>query len=80
MAVDRDGGLAVAHVAAGNVWVFGRLGEPLYRIVSPTGGLFMTNVAFGGAENRHLFIVDSDTGAVLRAELPAPGLTLYSHM
>jgi gluconolactonase len=79
MAVDRDGGIAVAHVASGNVWVFSRIGEPIFRIVSPTGGLFMTNIAFGGPENRHLFIVDSDNATILRVELPTPGLTLYSH-
>jgi gluconolactonase len=79
MAVDRDGGIAVAHVASGNVWIFGRVGEPLYRIVSPTGGLFVTNLAYGGPENRHLHIVDSDTASILRVELPVPGLKLYSH-
>lgn len=79
MAVDEQGGIAVAHVAAGNVWIFSRTGEPLYRIVSPTGGLFFTNVAFGGPDNRYLYIVDSDTATILRAELPVPGLKLYSH-
>ncbi|WP_070154525.1 SMP-30/gluconolactonase/LRE family protein [Sphingobium phenoxybenzoativorans] len=79
MAVDQDGGIAVAHYGGGSVWVFSRIGEPLYRIQSPTKGLSFTNVAFGGPENRHLFIVDSDNAAILRAELPTPGLPLYSH-
>ena len=79
MAVDAEGGIAVAHVGAGQVWVFSKIGEPLYRIRSPLGGLYTTNLAYGGPENRHLYIVESDSGAILRAELPTPGLRLYSH-
>lgn len=79
MAVLANGGMAVAHYGGGSVWVFSRIGEPLFRIVSPTGGLSFTNVAFGGPENRHLYITDSDNAAILRAELPAPGLPLFSH-
>jgi gluconolactonase len=79
MAVDAKGGIAVAHVGAGQVWVFSALGEPLYRILSPTGGLYTTNLAYGGPENRHLYIVESQTGTILRAELPVAGLELFSH-
>ncbi|MGF7159997.1 gluconolactonase [Rhodoligotrophos appendicifer] len=79
MAVMQDGGIAVAHVGAGQVCVFGRLGEPLFRILSPTGGLYTTNLAFGGPENKHLYIIESQTGSILRAELPVAGLKLYSH-
>lgn len=79
MAVDKNGGIAVAHVGAGQVWVFGSRGEPLYRILSPTGGTYTTNLAYGGPENRHLYIVESQTGTILRAELPVAGLPLYSH-
>jgi gluconolactonase len=79
MAVDQNGGIAVAHYGGGSVWVFSRIGEPLFRIVSPTGGLSFTNVAFGGPKNRDLYIVDSDNAAILRAELPVPGLPLFSH-
>jgi gluconolactonase len=79
MAVDTEGGIAVAHVGAGQVCVFGPRGEPLYRIVSPTNGLYTTNLAYGGPENRHLFIVESQSGTILRAELPVAGLKLFSH-
>jgi gluconolactonase len=79
MAVDTAGGIAVAHVGAGQVWVFGPRGEPLYRILAATGGMYTTNLAFGGPDNRHLYIIESQTGTILRAELPVPGLRLYSH-
>lgn len=78
MAVDADGNILVCHAGAGSVWVFSPLGEPLYRIKS-CRGLFPTNVAFGGPDNRTLYITESDTGTILRAELPTPGQTLYSH-
>ncbi|MFN4087682.1 MAG: SMP-30/gluconolactonase/LRE family protein [Alphaproteobacteria bacterium] len=78
LAMTDDGGLAVAHAGLGCVWVFDRLGQPRWRVVSCTG-LFTTNVAFGGPDNRTLFVTESDTGTVLRAELPVAGRPLFSH-
>ena len=78
MAADAEDGLAVAHVGMGCVWVFDRLGEPLYRVRS-AAGLATTNCAYGGPENRSLYITESQTGTILRAELPTPGLQLVSH-
>jgi gluconolactonase len=78
LAVDSDGGLVVAHCGLGVVWHFDRLGQPKLRINSATG-LLTTNVAFGGPHGRTLFITESETGTILQAELPAPGLTLFSH-
>ncbi len=39
----------------------------------------MTNVAFGGPDNRTLFITEWDTGSILKCELPFAGKVLYSH-
>jgi gluconolactonase len=78
MALDSAGNLYVAHVGNGCAWSFSPLGHPLHRIVSCTG-LSITNMAFGGAENRSLFITESDTGTILRAELPIAGKPMYSH-
>jgi len=78
MAITADNGLVVAHAGLGCVWVFDRLGQPIYRVNS-CEGLYTTNVAFGGPENRTLFITESDTGTILRAELPVAGRTMYSH-
>ena len=78
MALDAEGRLFVAHVGNGTVWVFSRLGEPVYRIRS-CAGLETTNAAFGGADGRRLFIVESETGSVLEVELDVAGKAMYSH-
>jgi len=78
MAIAADGSLAVAHVGMGTVWLFSKLGEPIGRIRS-CAGLLTTNVAFGGPDGRTLYITESETGHILRAELPVEGQRLYSH-
>jgi len=79
MALDAEGNLAVCHAGMGSVWLFSRLGEPLYRVRSCTG-LATTNCAYGGPDNRHLYITESDSNTILRAEMPWPGKTMYSHV
>ena len=78
LALDEEGNLAVVHAQAGTVWVFSRIGEPLYRIRSCTG-LRTTNVAYGGVDRRTLYITEADQGAILRVTLPQPGKLMYSH-
>lgn len=78
MALDDDGGLAIAHCGLGAVWLFNRLGEPTHRITS-CEGLSVTNVAFGGPDGRTLYITESDTGTILEAKVPVKGRPLYSH-
>ncbi|GGK34979.1 SMP-30/gluconolactonase/LRE family protein [Salinarimonas ramus] len=80
MALDETGGLWVAHAGNGCVWGFDRLGHPKWRVVSPTGGLTTTNIAFGGPGNRDLYITESDTGHVLVATLPVAGKPMRSHL
>ena len=79
MAMDEAGSLSVCHAGMGCVWVFSWLGEPLYRVQSCTG-LMTTNLAYGGSGNTSVFITESGTGTILRAELPVPGQRMYSHM
>jgi gluconolactonase len=79
IAIDCEGGLAVAHCGLGAVWLFDRLGEPRHRIRSCTG-ISTTNVAFGGPDGRSLFITESDTGTILRAEVPTAGQVMFSHI
>lgn len=79
LAIDEEGNLAIAHCGLGTVWLFSALGEPMLRVRSPAG-LSTTNVAYGGADGRSLFITESDSGSILRAELPVPGRTMFSHM
>jgi gluconolactonase len=78
LAIDTEDGLFVAHVGMGSVWGFSRLGEPLWRIRSPEG-LTNTNLAFGGPDNRRLYITESQTGCILTADLMVPGRTMFSH-
>jgi gluconolactonase len=78
LALDEQGGLAVAHLGLGSVWLFNALGEPTARIRS-CAGLATTNIAFGGRDRRQLYITESDSGQVLVADLPVAGLPLFSH-
>src|SRR5262249_33511827 len=79
LALDDGDGLAVAHCGLGAVWLFNRLGEPQHRIVS-CEGLPTTNLAFGGADGKTLFITESDSGTVLQAQMPVKGRPMYSHL
>ena len=78
MALGDDGSIAVAHVGLGAVWIFDRLGEPRYRLVS-CEDLSVTNVAFGGRTGKTLFITESDSGTILCADTEIAGHRLYSH-
>lgn len=78
LAMDEDDNLAVAHAGLGSVWIFSRLGEPLYRVRS-CAGLATTNLAYGGADRKSLYITESETGTILVARLPVAGRLIYSH-
>ncbi len=78
MAVDAAGNVLCAQMNMGVIWGFGRTGLPIWRIdtcKSPK----MSNMAYGGPDNRRLFITDG-SGFILVAEMPEPGLRLYSHL
>ena len=78
LAMDVNDNLAIAHAGLGAVWLFSQIGEPLYRIRS-CEGLATTNVAYGGPDNRNIYITESESGCVLVASLPTPGRPMYSH-
>ena len=79
LAVDEGGGLAVAHLGLGCVWLFDMRGEPVARVRS-CAGLATTNVAYGGADRRRLYITsESETGQVLVADVGVPGRPMFSH-
>ena len=78
LALDAAGNLAVAHFGLGCVWVFSPHGEPLYRVNSCRGRL-TTNIAYGGPDGRLMFITESKSGCVLRADMPVAGKRMYSH-
>lgn len=76
VALAADGSLAVCHVGLGAVWIFGPTGEPVLRINSAHGNM-TTNCAFGGPQNRRLFITQGCS--VLVADTPVTGARMYSH-
>jgi gluconolactonase len=78
LAMDSEDNLAVAHAGLGSVWLFSQIGEPLYRVKS-CEGLTTTNVAYGGPDNRNLYITESESGCVLVARLPVAGRPMVSH-
>lgn len=75
IALLEDDGLAVCHVGLGSTWLFDAWGEPTLRIKSPAGRM-TTNLAFGGPDNKTVFITESSTGTVLKAPVPVAGLRL----
>jgi gluconolactonase len=78
LAMDQDDNLAIAHAGLGAVWLFSRIGEPVARVRS-CAGLLTTNLAYGGADNKSLFITESETGSVLVARMPVAGRPMDSH-
>ena len=79
MTFDVEGNMGVCHPGLGVVWLFSPRGEPLYRIES-CAGVLPTNCAYGGPDGKSLFITESQSGTILRAQLPTPGRVMYSHM
>ncbi|AOB25363.1 SMP-30/gluconolactonase/LRE family protein [Bordetella bronchiseptica] len=75
LALDQAGGLAVCHPGLGSVWLFDADGEPLARVRSQTGKV-ITNCAYGGPQRQWLYMTEADSGLVLRARMPAPGIDL----
>ncbi|MGE8320706.1 MAG: SMP-30/gluconolactonase/LRE family protein [Comamonas sp.] len=75
LAVDAQGRLLVANPGLGHVWVLNSRAEPV-QVLRGVPGSSVTNLAFGGADRRTLYVTDSTHGRILRATLEAPGLPL----
>ena len=78
MAMDSAGNLVIAHAYHGAVWIYDREAAPLYYI-KPQRGRMTTNVAYGGLENKTLYIVESTTCSILTVTLPVAGQGMFSH-
>jgi len=78
LAIDEAGHLAVAHYGLGVVWLSSPTGEPIARIQS-CAGLATTNLAYGGAGRRSLYITEADSEQILVADLEVPGRVMFSH-
>jgi gluconolactonase len=79
IAVDSEGGLAVAHPMLGAVWLFDWKGQPTLR-VNLCSGRLGTNVAYGGPDGRRLYITEAETGTIQVADMPVEGGVMFSHM
>jgi gluconolactonase len=77
MAVDVENRLVVAHASLGGAFVLNAHGEITHFIRSPAGAT-VTNVAYRPGTST-LVMTESETGAILEADLPARGMALYSH-
>lgn len=69
LAMDSEDNLVIAHAGMGAVWIFSRLGEPLYRVRS-CEGLTTTNVAYGGVDNKSSTSRSPRAAAYLRRAFP----------
>lgn len=67
LALTAGNGVVVCQTGMGLVWVHDALGRPIAVVRSPSG-LGTTNCAFGGTDGRTLFITESDSGTILKAE------------
>jgi gluconolactonase len=79
LALTQEGGLVVAHPGMGAVWIYDRKGQPLFRVNS-CGSDLITNIAFGGPDNKTLFMTDSGAGIIQKARIPVAGRLMYSHL
>jgi gluconolactonase len=81
LALTAQNGVVVCQTGMGLVWVHDALGRPIAVVRSPRG-LGTTNCAFGGPDGRSLFITESDTGSILKAdfdsELGISGAPMFS--
>jgi gluconolactonase len=78
LALDEQGNVAVAHPTVGAVWLFSRIGEPLYYMKSCAREM-TTNIAYGGNDMRTLYITESRSCSILTAHLPIAGKRMFSH-
>ena len=76
MAVDEAGNVVCVQHNMGVVWVFNRIGLPVWRIETCASDK-LTNVAYGGPERKDLYVLDGN-GKVLVARMPVPGLVMYA--
>ncbi len=79
LALDEDGNLAVAHPTAGVVRLYNRYAE-LLAVVKTCKGRSTVNLAYGGADNRSLFITEAETSTILVARMPKAGKRMFSHL
>ncbi len=74
---DAEDGLVVCHIGTG-IWRYDDNCLPTHVIHAGDTHRFMTNIAFGGPDNRELYITDSINGCILRAKTPFAGKKMFA--
>jgi gluconolactonase len=75
LAMDVTRRLVVANPGLGWAWVLNHRAEPVEVLRGPAGSS-ITNVAFGGAGNRTLYLTDSSSGTIRCATMSEPGCAM----
>ncbi|MGO4328068.1 SMP-30/gluconolactonase/LRE family protein [Cupriavidus sp. 2TAF22] len=79
LAMDEAGRLLVANPGLAYVWVLSQRAEPVV-VIRGTPGHSLTNMAFGGADRKRLFITDSTAGEILSIDMDVPGMPLHDNL
>ena len=72
LTIDIAGRLYVANPGLGRAWVLNHRAEPEVVLLSPEGAS-LTNLCFGGADMKTLFMTESVSGTVLRTRMDVAG-------
>jgi len=73
LTIDTGGRLFVANPGLGRVWVLNHRAEPVVVLTSPEGAS-LTNLCFGDADMKTLFMTESVSGTVLVAQMDVAGV------
>jgi gluconolactonase len=75
--MDAENGLLVCHLGVG-IWRFDSNMLPTHLVHSENPDHHhLANIAFGGPDNKTLYITESMSGDILRAEMPVAGKTMF---
>jgi gluconolactonase len=77
LAMDVQGNLVIANPGLGCVWLIDHQAQPIGVWQSQTGKA-LTNIAFGGPDNKTLYCTESESGSILTATLPHAGMKVCS--
>ena len=76
LAINDEGHLLIANPGLAYIWILNHLAEPI-EILKGISGTSLTNLAFGGKENKIIYCTDSTNGQIMIAKLDIPGITIH---
>ncbi|WP_198416088.1 SMP-30/gluconolactonase/LRE family protein [Cryobacterium suzukii] len=76
LAIEANGYICIASLISGGISVISAEGDLVEFHPVPVDDSFVTNICFGGPDNRTAYITSSGTGRVYSAIWPRPGLPL----